>query len=377
MIKTVTISLAVAVGSSLLCGGSDMMKKYDVKSAKIEYSIKESGNIMGMVKIKGVGKKRVIFDNFGIKDLTEENKVKKETSAGQTKVEKTHIMTYMNDGIMYRVDFEKKTIVRMENPAMAMNAMMGGGKNIKQTGETMMKSMGGKKTGTDKVLGYTCDVWDLMGVKQCIYKGVPLRIESNMMGLKSLQVATKADFDLALNDDDFKLPEYPMVDMRGQKVNLDRKKLNEIDKKASAKNAQEMQDGMKAMAAAMGALQNSGFNMNDPHAKPTQAQKKAMQNAAMSALGGEAGMLAKTKKEIFDEASDLPEIKKCFENADSVKEANICENKADPEDPEHHTKWNNAIRSKLLKEIDSFEKSLPCIEKAASFAALKQCMPKE
>jgi hypothetical protein len=37
------------------------MKKYDVKSGKIEYTLKGSGNIMGMVKIKSVGKKRVIF----------------------------------------------------------------------------------------------------------------------------------------------------------------------------------------------------------------------------------------------------------------------------------------------------------------------------
>ncbi len=377
MIKTVKISLAVVVGSSLLFAGSDMMKKYDVKSGKIEYSIKESGNIMGMVKIKGIGKKRLIFDNFGVKDLTEENKVKKETTGGQTKVEKTHTMTYMNDGIMYRVDFKKKTIVRMENPAMAMNAMMGGGKNVKQTGEAMMKSMGGKKTGTDKVLGHTCDVWDLMGVKQCIYKGVPLRVESNIMGLKSLQVATKADFDIALSDDDFKLPEYPMVNMMGEKLNLDRGTLSETDKKESMKKAKEMQDGMKAMAAAMGALQNSGFDMANPNAKMTPAQEKAMKDAAMAAMGGEDAMLESAKKEILDDAAELPAIKKCFQNADSVKEANICEKKADSEDPEHHTKWNNTIKSKLLKEIDAFEQALPCIEKASTFAALKQCMPGE
>jgi hypothetical protein len=377
MIKTVKISLAIVVGSSILFAGSDMMKRYDLKSGKIEYSIKESGDIMGMVKIKGVGKKRLLFDNYGIKDLTEENKVKKETTAGQTKVTKEHTIQYMNDGIMYRVDFKKKTIVRMENPAMGMNAMLGGGKNIGQTGEAMMKSMGGKKVGTDKVLGYSCDVWDLMGVKQCIYKGIPLRIESNIMGLKSLEVATKAEFDISLNEDDFKLPEYPLVDMMGQKLDMDRSKLNEIDKAQSAKNAQKMQEGMKAMAAAMGALKESGFDMSDPNAKLTKAQKKSMQDAAMAAMGGEDAMLARTKKEILEEAADLPAIKECFQNADSVEEANICEKKADSEDPEHHTTWNSTVKSNLLKEIDAFEKSLPCIEKASTFAALKQCMPQE
>ena len=377
MIKTVKISLAVVVGSSLLFAGTDMMKKYDVKSGKVEYSIKESGNIMGMVKIKGVGKKRLVFDNYGVKDLTEENKVKKETTGGQTKITKTHTIQYMNDGIMYRVDFKRKNIVRMENPAMGMNAMFGGGKNIGQTGEAMMKSMGGKKVGTDKVLGYSCEVWDIMGVKQCIYKGIPLRIESNIMGLKSLEVATKAEFNIPLSEDDFKLPEYSLVDMMGQKVDIDRSKLNKIDKAQSAKNAQEMQEGMKVMAAAMGALKESGFDMSNPNAKPTEAQEKAMQKAAMSAMGGEDAMLARAKKEILADAADLPAIKECFQNANSVEEANICEKKADSEDPEHHTKWDSTVKSNLLKEIDAFANSLPCIEKASTFAVLKQCMPQE
>ena len=77
----------------------------------------------------------------------------------------------------------------------------------------------------------------------------------------------------------------------------------------------------------------------------------------------------------MDEAKDLPEIKKCFQDANSVKEANICEKKADREDPEHHTQWNDKIKSKLMQEITAFEKALPCIEKASSFATLKQCMP--
>jgi hypothetical protein len=252
--------------------------------------------------------------------------------------------------------------------------MMGAGKNVGQASEAMIKSMGGKKVGTDKVLGYSCDVWDLMGIKQCIYKGIPLSIESNIMGLKSIQVATKADFDISLSEDDFKLPNFPLVDMKGNVLNLDRNTLNARDQKESQKNTKEMQDGMKAMVAAMGALKASGFDMNNPNAKMTKTQKKSMQDAAMAAMGGEDQMLAQTKKEIMDEAKDLPEIKKCFQHANSVKEANICEKKADSEDPEIHTKWNDKIKSTLIQEITAFEKALPCIEKASSFEEIKKCM---
>ncbi len=73
--------------------------------------------------------------------------------------------------------------MRMQNPMIAMAGLMGGGESMKQTGKEMMIQMGGKKVGTDKVLGYPCDVWDLMGVKQCMYKGLPLKVESNIMGV--------------------------------------------------------------------------------------------------------------------------------------------------------------------------------------------------
>ncbi len=364
MTKIGKVSLIVLMGSSMLL--ANQMKLYDVKSGKIEYEIKGGGEIMGS-KMQTFGKKRVIFDDNGAKNLTEENKIDKQDVMGQKKVIKTHIMTYMKNGMVYKVNFDRRRTIRMGN--------IGAGQNMKQTGEEMMKKMGGKKTGTDKVLGYTCDVWDLMGTKQCMYKGIPLRVETNVMGLKNTEVATKAEFDISLSDDNFKLPDFPIYDMAGNK--LDKSQLDERDKKESAKNDQEMQEGMKAMAAAMGALKESGFDMNNPNAKMTEEQKQAMQKAAISAMGGEDAMLARTKKEILEEASNLPAIKKCFEKANSVKEANICEKKADSEDPEHHSTWNSTDKSKLLKEIRDFEKALPCIEQATSFDALKQCMPME
>ena len=57
MVKIVKVSLVVILGSTVLFAGTDAMKRYDVKGGKIEYSIKESRNTMGMVDIKGVGKK--------------------------------------------------------------------------------------------------------------------------------------------------------------------------------------------------------------------------------------------------------------------------------------------------------------------------------
>ena len=310
------------------------MERYGVKSAKIEYDIKGSGDIMGMVKTKMVGKKRLIFDNYGAKELEEESKVSKETAMGNTKVTKTHTLRYLNGAIVYSVDFDKKEITRQQNSGLAMANMISGGQSLKDKGEAMLKQMGGKKIGTDKVAGYSCDVWDLSGVKQCIYQGVPLRIESNIMGIKSLEVATKASFDLSLNADDFKLPDYPVynydMDMMmagGKPEKLDQSKLEAMDKKANEQGKEQAKEGagmLKGMAAGMQAAQKAGYDPTSGK-EMTPAQEEAMEKAMMEAMGGEQKMVEQAKKDILSDSEGMPaSMKRCAQKAQTMKALKSC-----------------------------------------------------
>lgn len=373
MTKIAKVSLAVVMGSSILAAGANQMKLYEVESGKITYEIKGSGSIMGS-KMESIGKKRVIFDENGAKNLTEENKIEKQTIMGQKQTTKSHTMTYMKNGMTYHVNFDNKRIMRMGNMGLGMAMLMGGEQNMKQAGEDMMKQMGGKKTGTDKVLGYTCDVWNIMGsVNQCMYKGVPLKVETNVMGLKTTEVATQAEFDISLSNDDFKLPDFPIYDMEGNK--LDKSRLDAMDEKQSEASSKDTTDARNAMAAAMGALAGSGFDMNNPNAEMTKEQEEVMKNAMMNAMGGEQSILAQTKQEILEDAKILPQTKACFTKANSAKEANACERLVDSEDPEYHSQWNESIKSEMLKDMKVFEDAIPCIKNAETMKALQMCMP--
>ncbi len=370
--KTVIKLSLIAVVTMSLAQAQDI-KRYEVKSAKIEYELKSSGNMMGgMVKIKGIGKKRLIFNNYGLKELTEENKVTKNSTMGQTKVDKTHTLKYMNGSIIYSVQFKEKRIARMKNSMVGLF-----GNNATKTGEEMLKKMGGKKIGTDKVAGIQCDIWDLSGVKQCIYKGVSLRVESNIMGLHTVETATKAEFDLKLSDDDFKLPNYPIYH-HGKKV--DKSQLEKMDTRDNAKAKTEAKDGeelLKGMSVGIESAKKAGF---DPKSGKdmTPDQEKAMQQAMMGAMikarGGESAMVEKEKQEILKDAKSLPKAKKCFENANSVKEANLCEKIIDSENPEIHHKWDKKTKADLLKDLEMFENAIPCIKKAEKMQDLQKCM---
>jgi len=363
---------------------AEEIKRYEVKSAKIEYELKGSGNMMGgMVKIESSGKKRLIFDSYGLKELSEENKVSKNTTMGTTKVDKTHSLKYMNGAIIYGVQFKAKRITRIKNPMAGMGALLGG-ENVTKTGEAMLKKMGGKKIGTDNVAGYSCDVWNLSGVKQCLYKGIPLKIESNIMGLKMVEIAIKAEFDVSLDKDNFKLPDFPIYNMdmknpQQQPTPLDKSKLEAMDKKENSQageESKEAKNGMKAMGVGIDAAVKAGYDMKSGK-DMTLLQKEAMQKAMMNAMGGEKSILAKQKQEILEDAKNIPKAKKCFENANSVKEANVCEKMMDSEEPELHSKWNDKIKANLLKDLNGFEKSIDCVKGAESMKALGMCFPRD
>lgn len=335
-------------------------KLYEIESGKISYEIKGSGNLMG-TQTKSIGKKRLIFDDYGAKSLTEENKIQKTTVMGQTQTDKTHTMTYLKDATIYHVDFDNKKITRMEN----MGAMMMGGGDMSAKGKEMMQKMGGKMLGMDKVLGYECEVWELMGVKQCIYKGVTLKIESNMMGMKNVEIATEAEFDISVDEDDFKLPDFPMTDQMG--ASISKNKLEKMD----ADDQKEMQDAQAQLAAMMGAMaaaaQDAGVKKGQ---QPSMEQMEAMQDSMRSSA------LPMAKQQILSEEPMFRKGRKCLEDADTLKEAKACEEKfGGGDEDEPLTDWSAETQQSTLKEIDQYLNVIvPCVKKAQSMDGLEQCM---
>ncbi len=367
MKEIVKFSMVAVLGSTLLMAGGSQMQRYEVKSGKIDYKVTGSTDMMGM-KIKTVGKKRVMFANYGTQNMTEENEVTKQTIGANSKITKSHTMIYMKDSILYQVHFDKKRITRMTNPMAAM-AMLSGGQGKKHSSEEMMKKIGAKKVGKDKVLGYSCDLWDLMGTKQCLYKGVPLKVESNIMGVKNTEIATKAEFDVSLSKDNFKLPDFPVYTMEGEK--LDKSKLDSMDKNSEAEAGQAGED-MAALGASMAAaMQSAGIKKGE---KPTKAQEKAMENAMF------ASMLPRMKQKMLSEEKKLQFAKKCLTKADTLKEANICSRKMDEmsgEQEEDFDDWSPKTKKEMLGFVDQGLAGVECIKKAQTMDAVKRCMSEE
>ena len=177
------------------------MKRYGVKKARIEYTL--SGT--------QTGTETLYFDEWGMREAKYTKTELKILGITQ----KTNTATFIEDTWIYTVDLDKKTGTKTENTMLKALE----GQNLEDVGKQMMIKMGGKKVGSEKILGdKDTEIWEMqnMGTKIWLWNGIPLKTETNMMGMKISNVATKIQFDFPKKylekptDVDFSKTEDPM-----------------------------------------------------------------------------------------------------------------------------------------------------------------------
>lgn len=176
--------------------------KYGVKSGMVEYEISGKGDVMGSAtSVSGTSK--LYFKDFGTVELTDE-KIE-QTVMGDQEEERT-VSKIVADKV-YTVDFTENVIYIQKMFEDEENATL----NTKST--EAFVSMGAKNLGTEEILGYKCDVWQLGEDKIWVYNAVPLKLISKSLGLEQVQEAKLAVFNINIKDEKFKLPNFPIKAM--------------------------------------------------------------------------------------------------------------------------------------------------------------------
>lgn len=200
--KRITTFVLSFVLMMSLYGQDAKLKRYSVKSGIVKYKTSVEGNIMG-VKTSESGSMTVAFRDYGAYESIDETKTKNGNNE--------HDFTVFKNGMVYTVDYTSKQIYKKPDPMSQL--MKEGDGDMGAAGERMLINMGGRKTGKGKVLGYDCDIWEVAGAKQWIYKGIALRIEGKIMGITTIQEAVSADFNISVADKYFVLPDFDIVEM--------------------------------------------------------------------------------------------------------------------------------------------------------------------
>lgn len=240
----------------------EKMKRYEIKSGIIEYKTSTQGNVMGF-KVEGSGSKTVVFKDWGTVEVVEEKKT--ENNMGQES--ETHNMSKFDNGMTYTVNFESKKIFKSDQKGM-LSGLSAGNENMAETGKEMLESMGGKKIGEEKIQSYKCEIWEVMGQKIWLYKGLTLRMEVDVMGIKTLEEATKIEFNTSISSGQLELPDFPVVETES----LGMPEMDDEEKENLEKIKKMSFDDFKKMAEKEGELKN----MTEKELKQTYEMMKKM-----------------------------------------------------------------------------------------------------
>ncbi|MFN0158784.1 MAG: hypothetical protein ACKVRP_12025 [Bacteroidota bacterium] len=194
-----TDSLTQKTSKQLLAEG---YKRYPIPHCTITYEL--SGQHQGT--------ETIFFDRYGLRETKLTNT---EIKAGSMSV-KTNTLTIMDGEITYSVDLDKKTGSKITNTLLTTLTQKLDEKDLAKMGETMMKRMGAKKTGTGDVAGKKCDVWEVssFGTSTWVWNAITLKSETNMAGMKIRNAASKVD-ESAIPEEKFALPTDVVFEDKG------------------------------------------------------------------------------------------------------------------------------------------------------------------
>jgi len=232
--KRYLLLIAFALLTTLNAG----VKRYEVKSGIIEYTITHSGNMMGM-SMNGKGTAKTSFKEWGNIELHTE----KSESVTMGMKEREQVMTKIDNGKVFVVDFNKKVIYEY-TPELLANSEH---KDLVKTGKKMLTAMGGKKIGQEEFMGYECEVWSMMHVKIWLHKGIMLKSEADMMGIKHTTVASKVNLDVPVSDKDLTLPDFPIKS--ADEMMIPDNDLQDSMPQLTPEQMQQMQEMMKSFTA--------------------------------------------------------------------------------------------------------------------------------
>jgi hypothetical protein len=195
-----TVILSVAIILAVITANSQVTKEiYGVKSGYVEYEL--SGNAEGT--------KKLWWDNYGAKTRTEIQSKVITKMFGITQETITNSVEIKNGDTYCTVDLNEMT-----GQESSIEELMDYSEYEEMTdkekedfAQAMLDNLGGEKLPSEIFLGCQCDVISLWGSKIWTYKSVPLKIESNVMGIINNETATVFEKNITVHASKFDKPE--------------------------------------------------------------------------------------------------------------------------------------------------------------------------
>lgn len=175
--------------------GSELQKRYGVKSGVIEYIITGSQE----------GTKTLYFDSWGMRQAEYTRSIL--TVGGFTKP--INMVSIIDGEYQYTINIDQNSGTRTRNPILRTMEQLQDQKGFNEFGEQMLLNMGANKIGSENFLGKDCEVYEMKstGTKLWVWEWLTLKSETNSRGIEINLTATRINEGASVPSDKFKIPE--------------------------------------------------------------------------------------------------------------------------------------------------------------------------
>jgi hypothetical protein len=360
-----SVLLAVALlGLGCHEAAAGVFKRYPVKSGMIFYDVNIHGESAGSKTItKGIA--RLVFDNWGARELKEEDLTETQTGDfNETREERS--MNKFDNGTIYTVDFTENTIYKTRDRSIDLSIARG--EDLSNETLELIREMKGEKVGKGEVAGFECDLWKIRDQKICLYKGIPLSIVIEQPGFKSEKVALQVVIGKPVDDREFELPDFPVI----------------VDDDYTSNRSAEVrtEDYIASIRDLRKKMKKLGIDENESNLSLSPRQEKEV----IDTLG--ARYLSKQKRLLPKLIVAIDGAIKCMRDADKAEVAKDCIKPVDRINEELGDKTENfdfdnfdesrkkAMIESLKDELGYLEATNDCVQKYDRTSEVIECTEK-
>ncbi len=177
---------------ALSTDNKEFIKRYPCKSGIIEYQL--SGASVGTLII--------YFDDWGMKEVQYEKSISKMMDV---ETELNTAQFYLYDS-WFTVDFVTKRAQKKRNKLFDELKGKSSFDEILKHKENQIVEAGGKKNGQEKIIDRLCDIWQINSDKTWLWKGIPLKTESDIMGIQTISKAVRVIENAEIDSAKFSVP---------------------------------------------------------------------------------------------------------------------------------------------------------------------------
>ncbi len=332
--------------SFIMLQASDKNNSFNVESASVVYNISGGAQLTPETNLSIQGTAKLRFSDWG--NIKIEEEIGLLLTSGAIK-HKQHVQNFVKEtkDSVITVDYRNKQLTQRKK--VSHKQIIDITKNLEQKG-------------IETVAGVECDIWEGPGERICIYKGIILKLESNVYNASYLKEATKIVLNKHTTSDDFKLPDFPIHKIGLFKDNMKTKK---------NQNQNHFMHVVK-----------NGHVTKDSKLRTFKTKEQQKIEYFLNYLG----------KDIFREQKELlpmlllamKKTRECLQTVENPFEANECIEEFSRmkahmgmQMNDYILLWDEKRKEKLLDKIEdevtNLQSRIPCINRAKNITDLSAC----